>query len=84
MHHLRAGVYAAVRNIGYRRMLEELADELFVFADFLQLFMYALLQLFALHEWFSGHAGSLGMTPGKLIGIEVGRVARKEVQGHPL
>ena len=49
-------------------------------ANLLQLRMYAILQFFTFHGRFSGHAGSLGMTPDQFVEIQIRRVTGKKVQ----
>ena len=62
-------------------MLKKRAHKLWVIADLLQLIVHAPLQFFAFHQRFSGYARALGMTPNKLVRVEVWRVAGQEVQG---
>ncbi len=61
-------------------MFKKRTHKLWVITGFLQLFMHALLQLFAFHQRFSDNARALGMTPNELVRVEVWRVAGQEVQ----
>lgn len=61
-------------------MLKKRTHQLWVFADHLQLFVYALLKILAFRQRPSGYACTLGMTPHKFIRVEVWRIARQKVQ----
>lgn len=51
-------------------------------ADIGELFAKALGEFFALHQRTSDNAGTLGMAPGKLVGIQIRCVTKQEVQGY--
>jgi hypothetical protein len=62
-------------------MLKKRSNQSGAVTDIGELFANALGEFFAPHQRTSGNAGTFGMTPNQLVGIQIRCVTRQEVQG---